>query len=162
MVAALGNCGGTGPSVRPKPVQTLPPGLVKVPDVVGERAGSACTVVTAVGLTCGRNETRASSAVPQGDVIGTSPSAGQEVASRSEVSFVVSGDDASVLVPDVVGDTGDVAGSTLGSLGLTSATTCQMRTSPTQDGTVVSQDPEAGNAVLAGSTITIRIARASC
>lgn len=162
MVGALCSCGGSGHALKAKPVPTLPPGHVKIPNLVGDRAEAACTLVTSVGLECGPSEMKASNNVPLGDVMGSNPPAGQVVASGSQISFVVSGDDVSVLVPNVVGDTGESAASTLGSLDLTVTKTCQVAVSPTQDGIVVSEEPEAGGAVSVGSIVTISITQLSC
>ena len=159
--AGLCACGGTGHALMPTP-PTTPAGRVRIPAVFGDGANQACTVLVSVGLVCGPDEMVSSDDVPLHDVVASDPGAGRVVARGAEISLVVSGDDASVLAPNVVGETVEAATSTLGALGLTAPTTCGVASAPGQDGVVVAQDPASGLAVAEGSTVTITVTPRPC
>jgi|HubBroStandDraft_5_1064220.scaffolds.fasta_scaffold528013_1 beta-lactam-binding protein with PASTA domain len=166
LLTGLCSCGGGAHSLRPKatakPVPTLPAGRVRVPDVVGQGDSSACPALSSVGLVCGPEQMVASSDAPLHDVVATKPAAEDVVSRGSEISLLVSGDDAAVLIPNVVGETAEAAASTLTAVGLTATTTCRVVASPVQEGTVVSLDPASGLAVEESSAVTIGIGRSTC
>jgi len=162
VAAGLGSCGGSGQALKTKPVPAFRAHSIRVPDVVGESEQGACTVLGAAGLMCGAEQMVASAEVPLRDVVATNPAVGDVVARGSEISLLVSGMDASVVVPDVMGDTAGAATSTLAAAGLTAITDCRVVADPAQDGTVVSEDPVSGISVLEGSAVTMDIARPAC
>jgi kumamolisin len=84
---------GTGGSLTLTTTVTLTviaAGQVAVPNVVGETQADATTAIEGAGLVLGTVTTASSSAVPLGDVISESPSAGAGVISGSVVDIVVS------------------------------------------------------------------------
>jgi len=162
LAAGLCSCGGSGHALRPNPPPTMPAGRVRLPDVFGDGANHACTVLVSVGLVCGPDEMVSSDDLPLHDVVASDPGAGRVVARGSEISLLVSGDDASVLVPNVVGESVEAASSTLGALGLSAHATCGVASPPGQDGAVVAQDPASGLAVAEGSSVTITVDQRPC
>jgi hypothetical protein len=162
LTAGLCSCGGSGHALRPKSPTTMPAGRVRIPDVFGDGANHACTVLVSAGLECGADEMVSSDDVPLDDVVASDPGVGRVVARGSEISLLVSGNDASVLVPNVVGETAEAATSTLGALGLTARATCGVASAPDQDGAVLAQDPASRLAVAAGSSVTITVAQGAC
>ena len=162
MAVGLGSCGGSGHALRREPPPTMPPGRVRIPDVSGDGANRACTVLASLGLVCGPVEMVPSNDVPLHDVVASDPGAGRVVARGSEISLLVSGDDATVVVPDVVGETVAAATATLVTLGLTANAACAVASTPGQDGTVIAQRPASGLAAEEGSSVTITVAPRPC
>jgi eukaryotic-like serine/threonine-protein kinase len=161
IVTGLGAC-GENQVLKPKPPAPPAPKYVTVPEVAGETVQSACRKVTSMGLGCGADKFEPSPSVPEGLVIETRPPAGRIVIAGSTVSVVVSQTGASVLIPDVVGDTPAEADSALGSVTVTSVRTCQPTSIPVRDGVVVSQSPRGGTAAPEHSRVILAIGRPSC
>ena len=97
---------------------------------------------------------QASSSVPKGDVISTSPSFGTKLAKNAPVKLFISTGAATVAVPNVVGQNAASATSTLQAKGF------QVSEKPAPNSTapqnqVVRQDPGAGSKVAKNSLITI-------
>lgn len=78
------------PTPAPTPVQQI-----KLPDVKGQSAKAATTKLTDLGLKV-KTETQASNAVPDGQVLSTTPAAATEVAPGSEVTLTVAKNSAPV------------------------------------------------------------------
>jgi serine/threonine-protein kinase len=65
------------------------PATIKVPDVTGQSAASAAANLAAAGFTVATAD-QSSTTVPAGQVIGTNPSAGIQVAPKSTITIIVS------------------------------------------------------------------------
>ncbi len=130
------------------------PGLVNVPNVVGEVLTKAQQDIAKAGL-----KTRIisqSSTEPANTVINQTPNAGQSVPPSSTVALTVSS--GKVTVPDVVGKTESDAKSTLASAGFNVTTTTQ--NSSQTPGTVISQTPAGGSqADPSSTTVSLVIAQ---
>jgi len=135
------------------------PAPVQVPTVDGLAQKRAVAQLTAAGLVVDRVVEQADDTVPAGDVISTSPAAGQSVASGSSVTVFVSSGPEQTTVPDVVGLTQQQAQQTLGSRGFDVKISEHGSTTATA-GTVLSQTPAGGKRVDPGSTVAIVVARA--
>jgi len=135
------------------------PAPVQVPTVVGLSQQKAVKQLAAAGLVVSRVVEQADGTVPAGNVISTSPAAGQSVASGSQVTVVVSSGPEQTSVPDVVGLTQQQAQQTLGSRGF-DVTIAEQGSDTATPGTVVRQDPAAGRRVDPGTSVTIVVARA--
>jgi serine/threonine-protein kinase len=97
---------------------------------------------------------QASSSVPKGDVISTSPSFGTKLAKNAPVKLFISTGAATVAVPNVVGQSAASATSTLQAKGFqVSEKSAPNSTAPQNQ--VVRQDPAASSKVAKGSVITI-------
>jgi beta-lactam-binding protein with PASTA domain/predicted Ser/Thr protein kinase len=132
---------------------------VKVPSVKGLSEDEAKSKLEDAGLKAGTSETKASTTVPKGNVIGTSPGAGSSVDKGSEVAVVISGGPGKTVVPNEVGKRLDEARSDLRSHGFQVSVT-YVDTPPGQEGgMVVDQNPQEGDSVNRGSTITLTVAR---
>jgi eukaryotic-like serine/threonine-protein kinase len=97
---------------------------------------------------------RASSSVPKGDVISTSPPFGTKLAKNATVKLFISTGAATVAVPNVVGQSASSATSTLQAKGF------QVQEKPAPNSTapaqqVVRQDPGAGSKAAKNSLVTI-------
>ncbi|HEX4807154.1 MAG TPA: Stk1 family PASTA domain-containing Ser/Thr kinase [Conexibacter sp.] len=154
-----------GPGQRAKDGSTVAltvssgPGQVQVPTVVGLPQKKALAQLGSAGLVVERVVEQADGTVPDGQVISTSPAAGQSVDRGSNVTVFVSSGPQKTAVPDVVGLTKQQAQQTLGSRGF-QVTITEQGSDSAEPGTVVSQTPAAGRNVDPGATVTIVVARA--
>ncbi len=135
------------------------PQSTNVPAVQGETLSQAKQAITKAHLTVGVIQHQHSSQVASGDVVSTSPSAGQSVPVGSAVVIVVSSGKPLVSVPNVVGQSQASATSSLQSAGLSVTSTTQTSAS-TPAGNVISESPASGTLVAPGSTATIVVAQA--
>lgn len=132
------------------------PGQVQVPDVIGQPRDEAEQAMEEAGLGV-TVEQRDSSDVPVDAVIETDPPAGESVRRGSEVTLIVSSGPGQVAVPPVVGQTRNAAEQQLSALGLESSFTEE--TSDRPEGEVISQSPDAGTKVDAGSTVELVVSK---
>ena len=128
------------------------PGQVEVPDVTGQTRESAEQTLDEAGLGV-EVVTRNSSDVPSDSVIETDPPAGESVRRGSQVTLVVSSGPGRVSVPPVVGETKNAAEQQLSAVGLESSSSEEASDRPA--GEVISQSPDAGTRVEAGSTVDL-------
>jgi serine/threonine-protein kinase len=127
-----------GPAPR-----VVPEGIVGVPLADAEAALAAVQL----GMT---TTEQYSSEVERGLVIGSDTSPGTEVARDSVVSLVVSAGPEPIVVPDVTGQTGTSASSTLEEAGFTVS---GIEGSPS--GTVLATDPPAGESRPPGASVRV-------
>jgi len=97
---------------------------------------------------------RASSSVPKGDVISTSPPFGTKLAKNSQVRLFVSTGPAPVSVPSVTGQSVTSATTELQNDGFSVSTKAEPNSTAPAN-TVVKQSPKAGAKAAKGSTVTI-------
>ena len=126
-----------------------------VPDVVGMPVATAEKEIANAHLVS-VVKTKASSSVPKGDVISTSPANGTNVNKGSTVKLLVSSGAAKVKVPRVVGDNVNTAVSALQNAGF-QPNQQSLPNSSAPQGQVVRQSPAGGKLEPAGSTVTIFI-----
>jgi serine/threonine-protein kinase len=127
---------------------------VSVPDVSGMDQVEATQTLNNAGLRV-QKQSKASSSVPAGTVIDSSPSAGTQVARGSTVTINVSTGPEQVQVPNVIGQSQSAATSTLTGAGL-DVRVVQVPSSPSNTGKVIAQNPSSGS-VDRGSTVTIDV-----
>jgi beta-lactam-binding protein with PASTA domain/predicted Ser/Thr protein kinase len=135
------------------------PGSVNVPSVLGNTVGQAKQVLSQAGLKAGLIQHQSSGSVVTGEVIDTSPSAGQSVPAGSKVTLVVSSGPAKVTVPDVTGESQAQAKSDLHNQGF-EVTVTDQTSSTVQPGNVISQTPAGNTQAAPGTTVTIVVAKA--
>jgi len=130
---------------------------VAVPPVVGQTLGGAGQTIESKGLQF--TSTTEQSDRPAGEVISQSPNAGTKVDPGSNVELVVSEGqpDSSVTVPSLVNLTQSAAESKLRGLGLVPTVQTQDTTTESQDGKVLSQSPDSGTSLAAGSQVVITV-----
>jgi beta-lactam-binding protein with PASTA domain len=127
---------------------------VTVPNVIGMKPGEAVGRLGQRGLTA--RVVAKPSSEPAGTIFAEEPGPGTHV-TRGSVVTLSSSSAAQVTVPDVVGDKAPAAISTLRAQGLSTQTASV--TSNKAKGIVVSESPAAGESVVKGSTVTIRVSR---
>jgi eukaryotic-like serine/threonine-protein kinase len=133
------------------------PAVSRVPGVNGLTFRSARARLERAGFEVERRD-QASDTVERGRVISSTPAEGAEAERGSTVTLVVSTGAEQVTVPDVVGSTEDEARSRLGDEGLR-VTVRREASQDEEPGTVLRQDPAAGEKVDDGSAVTIVVAR---
>lgn len=167
--AVLLSCGSQGRHVsRPRPeakfvvravrsTATTSTALqsVYVPDVAGEGEAKARSDLAAAGLAVSVAR-HASPSVPQGQVIGTSPSVSTFVQQGGAVKLLISTGPAQVRVPALIGHQAASAEETLAGAGLAVVVTQQPGAA--QVGMVIEQSPSGGTTVAPGSIARITVA----
>jgi eukaryotic-like serine/threonine-protein kinase len=134
------------------------PGEAPVPAVVGMPRADAERRVRDAGFEV-EIERRFSDEVEKGLVIETAPPEGTSAERGSTVTLRVSRGPQRVAVPDVTGESEENARSALEAAGLTVETN-QQESEDQEPGTVLAQDPAAGERVQRGSSVTITVAQA--
>jgi serine/threonine-protein kinase len=135
------------------------PGNTTVPTVVGETLQQAKSSIQIANLKVGKVVHQTNSQYDKGQVIDTSPAAGQQPPVGTHVTIFVSSGPPSVQVPDVTTEDAGQAKSTLQSRGFNVTETPQVSTTVTP-GTVISQDPVGGRSAASGSTVNLVVAKA--
>jgi serine/threonine-protein kinase len=137
-----------------------PTNQVAVPSLVNLTPSQAAVSLTSAGLSVGSQSQTCSNSTPQGQVSGSNPTAGNEVARGSSVNLIVSSGNCSIVIQSVIGQSSSDATGVLQGQGLTvqmaSTTVCD----PSQNGNVVSQSPVAGTQVTLPQTDTITVCSA--
>jgi serine/threonine-protein kinase len=129
---------------------------IGVPNVVGQSYASARSTLLATGLQVARSDVDSNQ--PAGTVIGQSPNAGSRVGAGTTVTLSVSrGTTATTPVPDVTNQDEPTARSILSGSGFKVKVQREPVTDPSEQGIVLSQDPEGGSNAAAGSTVTITV-----
>jgi beta-lactam-binding protein with PASTA domain/tRNA A-37 threonylcarbamoyl transferase component Bud32 len=132
---------------------------VKVPPVKGMSENEAKSRIESAGLKAGSTETKSSTTVPKGSVIGTSPAAGSSVDKDSDVTLIISDGPGKAVVPNEVGKLLDEARTDLRSRGFRVSVN-YVDTSPgQQDNQVLQQNPQEGDSANRGSTVTLTVSR---
>jgi len=132
---------------------------VEVPEVVGMSEADAIATIEQAGLQVGLPIVREfNTEVPEGTVISSEPSAAAQVPKGTKIAIVVSKGTELLKVPDVVGKKKAVAEKTITDAGFKVKVT-EEYSDTTPVGTVISQNPDGGVSIDAGSTITIVVSK---
>ncbi len=134
--------------------------MVKVPSVIGQTFEDAQSALRALGLSASQ-EVQSSETVQAGYVISTDPEPGEEIATGSTVTVIISSGSANTnkTVPDLTGMTQSAAKSLLESMGLQLGEVTQEE-SDSPEGTVIDQTVAYGTEVAEGTSVGITIAQA--
>jgi serine/threonine-protein kinase len=133
---------------------------VAVPDVTGDDLADAANTLGQAGFKT-KTTQEASSSVDQGKVVRTDPGAGDRIDKGSTVTIVVSSGPEQITVPNVIGKTGDEAKADIEAAGLVYKEAATAPSNADQDGKVVQQNPSGGTKVEKGTTVTVRLGKAS-
>src|SRR6266545_295559 len=128
-----------------------------VPNVVGQPYDNAAGQLQAEGFAVARRDV--DSGQPKDVVIDQQPDGGSSLARGGTVTLYVSKGPKFSTVPDVTSQDEDSATQTLERSGFEVDTQDQEVTDPSQDGIVLSQDPEGNSRAKPGSTVTIVVGR---
>lgn len=131
-----------------------------VPSVAGQTQVAATQTLVQQGLSVSStSSTKCSNTVASGLVIATNPVEGTQVKAGTSITLITSSGVCNVYVPDVIGSTQSAAQSTMQSQGLQTSVSSADPTlcSPSQIGTVLSQNPSGGASVLYNSTVDLSV-----
>ena len=128
----------------------------EVPDVAGQTVEEATDALRNAGFKAEEGDTKPCQE-EEGTVCETDPPAGTRAERDSTVTLIISAGPEQVEVPDVTGSSYEEAKSQLEDLGLTVERE-EEETSDEEAGTVLEQDPEAGEKVDPDTTITLTVA----
>ena len=131
------------------------PAPVNVPNVEGVDQVAATQTLNSAGFRVVK-ATQASSSTPSGDVISTSPGAGNPAPRGSTVTINVSTGPETANVPNVVGQSQGNATSQLTSAGF-NVTVVQVPSTPANANKVIAQDPAGGTSANKGSAVVITV-----
>jgi len=134
-------------------------GPVTVPNVLNQTQAAATTAIVSAGLVVGTVTQQSSATVLAGNVSSQNPTAGVGVAAGSAVNLVVSTGPAPapgpVAVPNVLNLTQAAATAAINGAGLVVGTVSQWSSATVPAGSVISQNPNAGTSVAAGSAVAL-------
>jgi beta-lactam-binding protein with PASTA domain len=133
---------------------------VAVPNIVNQARADAEKQLGNVDLKVGEVTQKACENTAKGNICEQTPTGGTKVDKNSAVNLVVSTGAPKVAVPSVLGQDVDVATETLGGDKYEFVVKTKQQESTEKAGTVLKQDPELGEEVEKGSTITLTIAKA--
>lgn len=132
-------------------------GEAAVPALAGLSQDDAEAALTDAGLTARFLEDD-STTVPEGSVISQDPAAGVRIPVGSAVAVTISTGARPVQVPDLTGQTVSEASATLGQAGLAAGQVTQEQSTDAPAGTILSQDPSAGDEVPPGTAVNVVVA----
>ena len=135
---------------------------VTVPNVVGKSQTAAGSALNDENLDVGTVTQQCSNTAAAGSVISQTPAAGQQALFGSSVALTLSTGTCPVTVPNVVGLTQALAGSTLGGVNLNTGTVTQQCSNSVAAGLVVSQTPGAGQQAPHGSSVALTVSTGPC
>jgi serine/threonine-protein kinase len=133
---------------------------VKVPPVKNMSEGDAKSSLQAAGLNAGSTETKSSTTVPKGNVVGSSPAVGTSVDKGSDVTLYISSGPGKELVPNEVGKSLTDAKADLRSKGFQYSVNYTDVPAGQPDNQVMSQTPSESETANRGSTVTLTVSRA--
>jgi serine/threonine-protein kinase len=130
---------------------------VAVPDLSGKTIAEAQTALTQVGLVLGQETPQPSDDRPKDTIISQNPAPSQQIQKGQSVDVTVSTGKAQVVVPNLVDlSSPDDARAALTAQGLLLGKV-DRQNSDQAEGTVLSQDPEAGVQVDTGTQVNIKV-----
>jgi serine/threonine-protein kinase len=149
------------PTTTPTPLVTRTQEAVKVtvPRVVDRPVDEARNMLQRTGLELEIEEEREESGAAKGTVIEQDPPPGENVATGTTVSVVVSGPGRELVMPDVVGRSAEAMQEGLESMGLVVA--IKRAWSTESEGQVIAQEPETDTTVRSGDTVTLTVSGGS-
>ncbi len=138
-------------------VISLGPRLVAVPDVTGDNQTAATDQLHLKGFQVNPTPVTVTSNIKNGDVVRTSPGAGNDEPVGTPITLYVSGGPAQVTTPYLLGDTAQQAKSVLRSDHLKVAFANQAVSSSSQNGLVQQTSPPGGVTEPTGTTVTVYV-----
>lgn len=128
-----------------------------VPDVSGMNESDAQKKLADEGFTKIKSDYQYDDNVPEGDVISTTPPAASKATAETEIKMIVSKGAEKKSVPNVVGSTEEEAQAAITEAGLTVGSVTREYNNSVEEGRVISQSPEKGKKVAAGTGISLVI-----
>ena len=130
----------------------------EIPDVAGLSYADAVKKLTAAGFGKFKQTEAASTVAQSGKVLNTTPPANQTAALTSEITLVIGTGPVTRSIPDVTGQTSDVATKNLNTLGFPTILTAPVdSTEPA--GQVLGIDPPSGTDTALDTAITLKVSK---
>lgn len=139
-------------------VVSLGPERFSVPALTGLTEAQARDALTTAGLAVGDISSSWDDLIPAGEIISSTPAAGEALKADTPVSLVVSKGPKPVTLPDLAGTPVEEASTSLTSQGLEVSVTEEFST-VYSTGQVISSAPAAGEKVDVGSTVTLVVSK---
>ncbi len=139
-------------------VVSLGPERYDVPDLEKLTVKEAEVALGAANLALGEQTKAFDEGIKKGDIISSSPAAGESVKRDTEVDVVVSKGPEPIPIPELVGKNGDESEATLKDLGLKVDRTDEFSESVAAD-LVISTDPKEGATAFKGDTVTMVVSK---
>ncbi|MCC6536048.1 MAG: PASTA domain-containing protein, partial [Bryobacterales bacterium] len=152
LIAASDNRGGV--AYQTVTLQSVN-GVTTVPGVTGLTQAAASTAIATANLTVG-NVDQVFSATAAGVVLSQSPAAGAVVPQQEGVHIVVSKGQAPIVVPNLIGQPGASAQTTVSSLGFTPAVT-RVFSATVPAGEVIAQAPAGGTLLAPPAAVSLTV-----
>ena len=127
---------------------------VPVPDVEGKTVSKATEMLQDAGFKVGKQTETYSENVDKGLVVGTNPEGGKRAPKGSTVDILVSQGAEEATVPDLSDMTAQEAQEALKKAGLVGKAGTSEKSDEVEKGKVMSQDPQPGEKVAVGTTVT--------
>jgi len=137
---------------------SLGPERFAVPVLTGLTEAEAVEALTAAGLRAGDISKEWDAVIPTGEVVSSTPGAGEELKADSTVGLVISKGPQPVELPDLTGTPVEEATAALVAEGLQVDTTEEFSTAYST-GTVISSVPSSGEKVDVGGTVTLVVSK---
>jgi eukaryotic-like serine/threonine-protein kinase len=132
---------------------------VTVPSLAGMSQKEAAAVVAEIGLSAEIGEEIFSEDIPAGRVISSSPAGGGKIAKAGVVKLIISKGKERILIPNLIGQTPDVATQQLADLGLRVGEIFEVFSAQADKGFIARIEPSVGTEVKPNSLVNIFVSK---
>ena len=132
---------------------------VTVPSLAGMSQKEAAAVVAEIGLSAEIGEEIFSEDIPAGRVISSSPAGGGKIAKAGVVKLIISKGKERILIPNLIGQTPDIATQQLADLGLRVGEIFEVFSAQAEKGFIAKIEPVVGAEVKPNSLVNIFVSK---
>ena len=132
---------------------------VTVPSLAGMSQKEAAAVVAEIGLSAEIGEEIFSEDIPAGRVISSSPAGGGKIAKAGVVKLIISKGKERILIPNLIGQTPDIATQQLADLGLRVGEIFEVFSEQAEKGFIAKIEPLVGAEVKPNSLVNIFVSK---
>ena len=132
---------------------------VTVPSLAGMSQKEAAAVVAEIGLSAEIGEEIFSEDIPAGRVISSSPAGGGKIAKAGVVKLIISKGKERILIPNLIGQTPDIATQQLADLGLRVGEIFEVFSAQAEKGFIAKIEPLVGAEVKPNSLVNIFVSK---
>ena len=132
---------------------------VTVPSLAGMSQKEAASVVAEIGLSAEIGEEIFSEDIPVGRVISSSPAGGGKIAKAGVVKLIISKGKERILIPNLIGQTPDIATQQLADLGLRVGEIFEVFSAQAEKGFIAKIEPLVGAEVKPNSLVNIFVSK---
>ena len=132
---------------------------VTVPSLAGMSQKAAAAAVAEIGLSAEISEEIFSEDIPAGRVISSSPAGGGKIAKAGVVKLIISRGKERILIPNLIGQTPDIATQQLADLGLRVGEIFEVFSAQAEKGFVAKIEPLVGAEVKPNSLVNIFVSK---